>query len=301
MGKDMEFVGIINLTPNSFSEEPGNSDSFKLEEKLTKWQKFGISHIDFGAESTAPMNDPINGDQELERFEQNLFPLLEKKVFNAKTTFSIDTYRSETFEVVYQKIRQNYPESSVWWNDVSGVLEEKDWELLKSLDQNTSYIYSHTFVPHKSETSHHMNFVRDELSCDDLAKEMAEKFVTFQFNWNFKGIKSELILDPCFGFSKNKVQNFGLVARLGKVFKNVAIDVPIMLGLSRKSFLRSTLEEVGFQLGDKVQINNATEVLHWQLLQKLQFDLRTRKKYIRAHDPMYFLATQRLWKHVNII
>lgn len=300
----MELVGIINLTPDSFSDGDTNKDPLKLEEKLVTWQEKGITHFDFGAESTAPFNDPVDTETELGRFEKFLYPLLEKQVLKENCIFSIDTYKAEVFQAVYQKIRESYPLSQVWWNDVSGVLEEQDWELLKSLDANTTYIYSHTFVPKRAETSHHMNYVQEDLSVDDLAKEMAEKFVTFQFNWNFKGIKSQLILDPCFGFSKNTQQNLGLIGKLGKVFKNVAIDVPIMLGLSRKSFLRRTLQEVAFESNDfenKAWANQASEVLHWQVLQKLDFDLRTRKKYIRAHEPLYFLASQQLWNHVNII
>jgi dihydropteroate synthase len=300
----MEFVTIFNLTPDSFSDGGENTQIEVIEKKLIEYQSRGLRIFDFGAESTAPFNDPIDLETELSRYQELLFPLIEKKIFEDDVTFSIDTYKSEIFEKVYQQIRQFYPESKVWWNDVSGIVEQADWELLSNLDNNTSYIYSHTFVPTKADTSQHMNFVNEDLKAEDLAKEMSEKFVTFQFNWNFKGIKSELILDPCFGFSKSSKQNYGLIGKLGKVFKNVAIDVPVMLGLSRKSFLRSLVKNHALEnldTEDRQALNLASEALHWQVIQKLNFDLRTRKKFIRAHDPLYFLATQELWDHVNII
>lgn len=300
----MEFVSIINLTPDSFSDGGEQTNIERLESRLLDYQQRGIKIFDFGAESTAPFNEPIDEAEEISRYREFLFPLLEKKIFDNDVIFSIDTYKPQIFEQVYSQIRQYYPDSKVWWNDVSGVVEKDDWDLLARLDANTSYIFSHTFVPEKKLTSQHMDYAQKEMSSDDLAKEISEKFVTFQFNWNFKGIKSELILDPCFGFSKTGEQNYGLIAKLGKVFKNVAIDVPVMLGVSRKSFLRQLVKKhalAGMDVENRDVLNQATEALHWQVLQKLNVDLRNRKKFIRAHDPMYFLASRELWDHVNII
>lgn len=300
----MELVAIINITPDSFSDGGELTDLKTLESLLFDYQNKGVKIFDFGAESTAPMNSPIEESEELGRFEKLLFPLLQKKIFDNDIVFSIDTYKTRVFEKVYLKIRESYPDSQVWWNDVSGVVEKEDWELLTSLDSNTSYIFSHTFVPAKKFTVEHMKYAQEEISAEDLGKEIAEKFVTFQFNWGLKGIKSQLILDPCFGFSKTTEQNYGLIAKLGKVFKNVAIDVPVMLGVSRKSFLRKIVKEHGMKTADfenRDLLNQATEVLHWQIVQKLNQDLRSRKKFIRAHDPLYFLASKDLWDHVNII
>lgn len=297
----MDFLKVYNLNADSFSDGGSYFDSASLESIIQKDIELGLRHFDFGAESTAPFNDAITVEEELSRLEKYLFPLVEKKIFPDDSTISIDTYHGETFKNSYQKIREYYPNIEIWWNDVAGVLHEDDWETLKSLDQNTTYVFCHTNVTDRLKTSQHMEFVKADLKPDEFLKEISEKFVTFQFNWNFKGVSSKLILDPCFGFSKTKEQNYQLIKGLYKVFKNVSGDVPILLGLSRKSFLRSIVTEIVDEELSREQLNEKTEVMHWQLIQKLGGDLRNRKIYIRGHDSLYFLLTQKLWNHVNII
>ena len=122
-------MGVINITPNSFSEGgPTNT----LDTFLEKWDHLlalKANILDVGAESTAPFNNPVNEKEEKERFKKIFFPQL--GALKLPQIISIDTYRPAVFRYVYDEVKRLYPQQKFIWNDVSGVIDSQLWELLR--------------------------------------------------------------------------------------------------------------------------------------------------------------------------
>lgn len=225
-------MGVINITPDSFSD--GNQfnslDSFTEKfEKILEWADV----VDIGAESTAPFNNAISIEEETSRFEETLFPFL-KSHEDPEIYLSIDTYKTEVMEFVCQKVNHYWPKTKLVFNDVSGKIDDKLIEFLRTYPQVT-YVYSHNLCPTREETINHMDF------CKEIprTKFLAEIVDYFSAGLERLGLVSNAIwIDPCFGFSKTREQNHFLLARFKTFLLQVPFDIPCVVGLSRKSFLR---------------------------------------------------------------
>lgn len=227
MKQNFNTMGVINLTPNSFSDGGlyNNYETFQKKFfEIIKWADI----IDLGAESTAPFNDAVEIQEELSRFEQLLFPLIENHK-DPHTTLSIDTYKPVVFETVAKKINSQWPNTHLIWNDVSGVVDNDLTALLKS-SLNFSYVLSHNLCDTRENTTNHMLY----LDHSELIQSMEN-----YFNLNLSKIDSnkKILLDPCFGFSKTREQNHYLLKNFSKL-ANKFLDYSWVYGISRKSFLR---------------------------------------------------------------
>ncbi|MCT4642903.1 MAG: dihydropteroate synthase [Bacteriovoracaceae bacterium] len=218
---NLRTMGVINITPNSFSDADSLLTLTKTKEKLLKKIKeFDI--VDIGAESTAPFNKAVSFDEEMRRFEYFFIPLL-KDIGDPKTTISIDTYKIEVFEYVCKKINNSWPKTKVIFNDISGCIDDKLLCLLSS-SLKFDYIFSHNLCLKREDSSNHMNYTRKNLAICDI-----NSF----FNEMKNKTKRKVYFDPCFGFSKTKKQNLMILNNLDK------LDVEnLVVGISRKSFLR---------------------------------------------------------------
>ncbi|MGB0454936.1 MAG: dihydropteroate synthase [Bacteriovoracaceae bacterium] len=282
----MKVLSILNLTPDSFSDGGEHNREEALEATIKQQKKFGVSHFDFGAESTAPFNNEIDHLQELSRFEGTLYPLVQKKIFEKNDVFSIDTYKPATFQRVYQFLREFYPHNKIWWNDVSGVLDKKSLEIIQNVShENFHYIFSFTFVDEKKNTSRHMEYTKTDLSIEELIKEGQDSFQRALGILSPYLNKDQIIFDPCFGFSKTKEQNLDLLERADELFYNISSEIPVLIGISRKSFLRKMFDDT--QL-DKTQMNELCDFYQMRaasrfgLLKKFKRDiiLRTHKAHV---------------------
>lgn len=223
-----QYMGVINLTPDSFSDGGKYNSVTSLNERiieLSKWAEI----IDLGAESTAPFNQAIGIDTELSRFEESFYPILEKSADPA-IKISIDTYRVEVFLEVASRVNKYWPNCALIWNDVSGVVDDA---LLKALHgtQKFSYVYSHNLCGDRKKTSDHMQFVDEHI---DLISHM-ENF--FSNALNEMKCNRNIFLDPCFGFSKTREQNHTLLREFSRL-ANIFSHHHWVYGISRKSFLR---------------------------------------------------------------
>lgn len=220
-------MGVINITPNSFSDGGNFNDlgrfTIKFNELLT-WADV----IDIGAESSAPFNSAISFEEELNRFEEVFFPFVEKTA-DPKIIISVDTYKAKTFKVVAQKLNALWPQTSLIWNDVSGVVDEELLDLLYS-DLSFDYVLSHNLCDTRANTLKHMNFVSSDEICDNVIS-------FFEATLNKIETDREIYLDPCFGFSKSREQNHNLLKDFSKVL-DAFPTFKWVYGISRKSFLR---------------------------------------------------------------
>jgi dihydropteroate synthase len=261
-------MGVINITPNSFSDggEFSSKDSFIQKARDLKDQ--GVSIFDLGAESTAPFNDAISSEVEWQRLRPMLLSLLESSILSDDDTISIDTYKIDIFNKSYDLIREHSSTLKIIWNDVSGKLEDEVIELLKTKD--FSLVVSHNNSPSRELTSSHMDYVEDEI---DLSKYFLDCYETLLDH----GVQHKVYFDPCFGFSKSLEQNYELLSSM-----NTWLDMSYrwVIGISRKSFLQKLSSGP-----DKIK---NSELIHSALISKWMNNFSETNIIIRLHDPNVF-------------
>ena len=199
-------MGIVNVTPNSFSD---GGNFFDVDNAINHIQKLigdGADIIDIGAESTHPNNKQITTDEEIKRLK----PILsELKNFNLSIPISIDTRNVKTAEFAIEN-------GADIINDVG--FSDFNEEMIAFVNQNNiPYIYTHN-------RAHEDNLI-DNIFNDFL---IANDKIT-----------TSVIFDVGIGFGKSINQNYELLKRINE-FKS--FNIPLLVGHSRKSFLSKTFE-----------------------------------------------------------
>jgi dihydropteroate synthase len=288
---------VFNLTDNSFSDGGRNFNSSSLEENFSHFKEKIQDEVeqtktsfvlDYGAQSTAPMNEAISQEEEIERFQQILFPLIKSNSFFKPThaiEISIDTYRPETFEFVYKAFNEVSPEYSLIWNDVSGD-REGVISFLKNRAPNAQYVYSHNRAPSRAHAAKHMGFV--SATEVEVIEEITEDFMSMRSAFKNEGMEDRLILDVCFGFSKSLEENWKIIGEFINLVKKFPNDQKWLLGLSRKSFLRALVSK-----GEsKAEHMKRSEVIHEMIIGHYMRELKDYSLIFRGHDHEVFLGAQ---------
>jgi dihydropteroate synthase len=250
-------MGVINITPNSFSDGGEISDLEKFKSRL---KSFGeIEAIDVGAESTAPKNQSISFEMEWERLAPYL-PLLK----SLQIPLSLDTYHSETIIKLAQNWLQEKITAPLIWNDVSGKFDESVHEFLKMSDK-FSYVFCHNLAPSRELSGRHMDYV--SMSQGDIfLEELADHLKT--------GIHERVIMDPTLGFSKTFEQNIYILNHFEELQKKVGHE-KWLLGFSRKSFLRKAFQ---------TENNDELDQIHGVILKKT-IKNAVGELWVRTHRP----------------
>lgn len=213
-------MGIINTTPDSFFDGGVIKDKKDLLRKTEKMLKDGATIIDIGGVSTRPGAELVSTKIELDR----LLPavkLIRKKF--PEIIISIDTFRSWVAVRVMDEI------GPVIVNDISGgSLDSKMFETISRVQ--VPYVLSHI-------KGTPINMMENQ-EYDDIIQDISNFFSEKVRKLTKLGV-TDIIIDPGFGFGKNVAQNFELLNRLDsfKVFQ-----LPVMVGLSRKSMIWKVLE-----------------------------------------------------------
>ncbi|MDZ4662254.1 MAG: dihydropteroate synthase [Pseudomonadota bacterium] len=224
-----QLVGILNLTPDSFSDGEARMESAVFVKKLHDLVASGAQVIDIGAESTRPGASPLSAEKEIERLKC-LFPEILKIVSqnNLEVEISIDTYHHETAKKLLElKVD--------WINDVSGVSDEKMISVLKDFQGDIVFMHNLGIPANKNVTL--------DTNCDATEEIMtwANEKTTYLEKMGIQ--KDRLIFDPGIGFGKTSQQSLEILKRIEE-FK--ILGVRLMVGHSRKSFLSQfTLREFG--------------------------------------------------------
>lgn len=214
-GPDPVLVGVINVTPDSFSD---GGEFFGAEAAVAQARALldeGAHVVDVGGESTRPGSDPVSPDEELRR----VLPVI-RGVLSARpdATISVDTYRYSTAEAALDA-------GAKVVNDVTALGDPKMAGLVA--EWGCPIILMHMLGEPKSmqQDPRYKDVVREVR--DFLAKR-AERAIR-------AGVKPEnLILDPGIGFGKTLEQNLKLLDHLDSL---VQLGFPVLVGASRKSFL----------------------------------------------------------------
>ncbi len=246
-------MGVMNLTPNSFSDG-GEITPQNIKEKILSLNQFDI--LDVGAESTAPMNESISADEEWRR----LGPFLEH-LHEVKTLLSLDTYHPETifkFSKIYSR--------PFIWNDISGKFDS-DVERFLQIRSDCYYVFSHNLSPSRDLSGKHMNYLSPKNE-NDFLDELVEYFSPFK--------RRNVIFDPCLGFSKSYEQNWYILDHLDVVLDKLN-HPDWLIGFSRKSFLRKKYQ---IELSQKDELDQ----VHLHELYKMRSKL-SGNIFVRTHRP----------------
>ena len=213
--KNHMLMGIVNMTPDSFSDG-GKFNSYKKAiSRIDNLKKSGADIIDIGGESTRPGSKVISPKKELQR----VYKLLEKfKKKFPKTLLSIDTRKS-----LVMNFSIKHKVDII--NDVSCFkFDPKSFDLVKS-NNIWKIIHHMQGTPQTMQINPSYNHVL--LDIYDFFENKIKKF-------NHNKIKKKLILDPGIGFGKNLKHNLMI---LNKISIFHSLGFPILIGTSRKRFI----------------------------------------------------------------
>ena len=241
-------MGILNLTPDSFSDGGKFNDEKNALIKAEKMISDGADFIDIGAQSTRPNAEKISAKQEIERLGKLISKI--KKKF-PETLISLDTFYSEV-------VKFGFDEGIDLVNDISGgMFDEKMFETVA--ETKLPYILMHVNSTYESMHEKQIN--------ENIILKINQYFSEKILKLKEFGIK-DIILDPGFGFGKTIKQQFQMIDELEHICFG---KFPLLVGISRKSFIYKSLGK------SPLEINEETQNLHRKVLEK-------GAKILRVHD-----------------
>ncbi len=220
-GQRTYLMGILNVTPDSFSD---GGEFNSLDSALTQARTMinqGVDIIDIGGESTRPNAVEVSIEEELKR----VIPVIQKLRRETTVPISIDTTKS----IIAQEA---IAAGADLVNDISGAtFDPKMLEMVSQL--NVPIVLMHIRgTPQTMKTLTKYQDVVTEVK-ESLAQQV-QKAVGCGIS------KSNIIIDPGIGFAKTAIQSLKLLQRLPEL---KALDLPLLVGVSRKSFMRPILQK----------------------------------------------------------
>jgi len=251
-------MGIINITPDSFYSRSRHQETDAVLAQAEKMMNEGATILDIGGQSTRPGSERLNAEQEMKRVIEPLYAIRQ----NFPMAFiSIDTfYAAVAKEAVHA--------GACIVNDISaGSMDENMIATVASL--KVPYVLMHMQgTPQTMQQSPQYENVTKEI-LDFLIRKSSELRKT--------GI-TDIIIDPGFGFGKTTAHNFELLRNL-TVFR--MLNCPLLLGISRKSFIRKTPDLTADE------VLNGTTAMH-------TIGLMNGATILRVHDVKEAVETIRL-------
>ncbi|WP_042354656.1 dihydropteroate synthase [Bacillus rubiinfantis] len=206
-------MGILNITPDSFSDGGKFSVLERAVEHAQEMVANGADIIDIGGESTRPGFAAVAAEDELER----VIPVIEAVAKQVDVPISIDTYKAEV-------AKQAIEAGAHIINDIWGAKADKDMASVAAKYQVP------IILMHNRHDRNYHHFVRDVIN--DLFESIA---LVKQ-----AGVKdNQIILDPGIGFAKDYQENITMMQNLDKL---EMLGYPVLLGTSRKSMIGQALD-----------------------------------------------------------
>lgn len=219
LGPRTLLMGVLNVTPDSFSDRGKYSTVARAAEAALGMQRAGADILDIGAESTRPGSREISVAEELAR----LLPVLEALRGRLKIPISVDTRKAAVAEVAIGA-------GAEILNDVSGLRHDPRLSEVAARYRVPLILMHMRGTP---ETMQNLAFAKDVLR--DVTAGLRRSIAVARR----AGVaKSEIILDPGIGFGKSFAQNYELLAKLPLLAK---FGYPLLVGTSRKGFIGKTL------------------------------------------------------------
>jgi dihydropteroate synthase len=209
-------MGVLNVTPDSFSDGGCYLDPEQALDRALEMEAEGADIIDLGGESTRPGATPISAEVELAR----ILPVVRRLQGRLKIPLSIDTWKASVAVAALE-------EGAEIINDISaGRWDPLLWRTVAQF--HSGYVLMH--APDRPAT------MPKEPPYADASAEIVDFLAKFLARAEENGLALEsIVCDPGFGFGKTLVHNLTLLRDL-EAFR--ALRRPILVGLSRKSFLK---------------------------------------------------------------
>ena len=243
-----KIMGILNLTPDSFSDGGKFNNEKSALLQVEKMLKDGADFIDIGAQSTRPNAEYLSAEEEIRRIG-NVISLIKKEFPEA--LISIDTFYAEV-------VKFGYNEGMDVVNDISGGYFDEN--LLKTVaETKLPYILMH------SNTSYAT--MHEKIHYEDITMS-----VNYYFSEKINQLQKlgihDIILDPGFGFGKTIEDQYKMIDEI----EHIGFEkFPLLIGISRKSFIYKPFGKL------PTEINEETQNLHRKVLEK-------GAKILRVHD-----------------
>lgn len=211
-------MGIVNVTPDSFSDGGKFLNSKAAVEHALRLVEEGAAIVDIGGESTRPGAAPVSVEEELRR----VIPVIEKLAGKTAAVISVDTSKPEV-------MRAAAAAGTGLINDVRAL--QAPGALEAATETDCAVCLMHMQGEPRS--------MQDAPSYGDVVNEVKAFLLQRAQSCRSAGIAAERIaIDPGFGFGKTVAHNVELLRRLGELVRG---EYPVVVGLSRKSMLKSIL------------------------------------------------------------
>lgn len=231
LGRRTLVMGVVNITPDSFSDSGSFLDPEAAVARCMQCLDEGADIVDLGAESTRPGSRAGDADAlvSAEEEQARLLPVLEEILKERpQAVLSVDTYKAET-------ARAALAAGAAIVNDVSGFAWDSELACVCA-EFGAGVILSHT-RGRPEEWRAQVQLEPDALLA--MVREGLERSIEIAER---AGVAREaIVLDPGYGFGKRFNENYTLLARQAEL---LALERPLMAGVSRKSFLGHTLAEL---------------------------------------------------------
>ena len=213
-------MGILNITPDSFADAGPFRDPAEAVATALGMEAAGADLIDVGGESTRPGATPVSADEELSR----VLPVIEALRGRLGVPISIDTSKADV-------ARAAIAAGAALVNDVSGLRRDASLATVVA-GTDAALILMHT------RGSSQAMYAEAEYA--DVVTEVIEELQSSLRCATASGVPLDrVIVDPGVGFAKRPSHSYGVLARLSEFA--AALDRPVLVGPSRKSFLRQAV------------------------------------------------------------
>ncbi len=224
-------MGVINITPDSFSDGGRFLDPGRAELEALRMVREGAHLLDLGAESSRPGAPMISWREEWRR----LHPVLKRLARRIKIPISVDTCKPEVAEAALE-------EGASIVNDITGLRSRRMAKLIAKRGASVVLMHMQGTPRTMQKAPHYRNVVKEVKA--SLRRSVATA--------RSAGILAErIVVDPGFGFGKTAEHNFSLLSNLDEF---ASLGYPVLVGLSRKSFLGNGM---GLPVGDRLYVSVA--------------------------------------------
>jgi dihydropteroate synthase len=222
LGERPLVMGILNVTPDSFAERGPRLDLAAAIDAVLKMESAGADLVDIGGESTRPGAEPLSKEDELAR----VLPLMQGLAGRLTIPISIDTYKADV-------ARAALDAGACIVNDVSGLRREPDLARVVQ-EQRAALIVMHSRGTPATMAGH--------AEYGEVVTEVVAELSVSIGRAVASGVPVErIVVDPGLGFAKRPGHSYGVLARLPEIA--AALGRPVLVGPSRKSFMRDALSD----------------------------------------------------------
>lgn len=216
-------MGILNVTPDSFAERGRHGGVADAVEAALELERGGADILDIGGESTRPGAEPVTAEVERDR----VLPIIDALAGRLKIPISIDTYKADVAGPALAA-------GAVLVNDISGLRFDDALGPVVAA-AGAPIILMHTRGGPRT--------MHDRVSFTNVIGEVIRELADSIGAATTAGIRRDrIVIDPGIGFAKRAEHSYGVLARLAEIAG--ALDRPLLVGPSRKSFMREALGEL---------------------------------------------------------